>query len=705
MADNIDPRLVSCMSVRPEVIGFEGLLNPVLAYVSSPRGGMMASQIGQAVVLDHADIPALASGFEAMIGRYTFGRTVFPEQVIVRSVIPKFRSALMTGGSNPSQVVIYTGCSSNTIGYFQLDQYTRGEDGFGYKNVWENQTLRKKDAYIPKGEVVFSRAPNQDGSVFKYGINANIVFMTHPAVTQDAIIISKSFQKKLKHTAIYSTVIELSAEQLPLNLYGDDITYKVIPDINEEVGEGGILMACRKISGDPTFLHDLDDANLTPNMHDVVFRAPKGATVVDVTVHIGQGFRGSSVNPEVYRQLKEYHDQQTAFYQSIVETYFEFKAAGFEADVKFAELVEYSIGMLCIENTFQKVKLQGPARKELAQLFMSKSHKAAITPMNKKESIDFMRIEVVYAHTMYPSKGYKLTGRQGNKGVISDVWDDERMPINSYGVRADGIACPKGAFNRMNIGQCHEQFLTGAAEVVRKRISEYNMNDDAAYKYVLGFVSIVWPEFAVWLDEQFTTDHLKSLFIQDIKDNGLPLVMFPMLKINMHDVVLKLAEQYDIKKTPIKYVQTFPNGSADAVNTETEFMIGKVYFMLLCKNPEFQEYGASLGYVSQFQLPVKPTPYHKQQDVLKKTVIRFGEDETALLIMSTGAVNTVRLMGIAAGCSEATEELANALMTVEHPTQFRKLKMSTRDIILKSSQVQLFHHMFGAIGIKFETRE
>jgi len=74
------------------------------------------------------------------------------------------------------------------------------------------------------------------------------------------------------------------------------------------------------------------------------------------------------------------------------------------------------------------------------------------------------RIEVEVAEIRKIQSGDKLSGRHGNKGVISKVLPIEEMPFMEDGTPIDIILNPIGVVSRMNIGQILETHLSFAAK-------------------------------------------------------------------------------------------------------------------------------------------------------------------------------------------------------------------------------------------------
>lgn len=81
------------------------------------------------------------------------------------------------------------------------------------------------------------------------------------------------------------------------------------------------------------------------------------------------------------------------------------------------------------------------------------------TSHNKYDNSNLKMVKIVVATTHNIQAGDKLTGRYGNKGVISRVLSVEDMPYLRDGTPVDIILSPLGVSSRMNIGQLFENYL------------------------------------------------------------------------------------------------------------------------------------------------------------------------------------------------------------------------------------------------------
>jgi DNA-directed RNA polymerase subunit beta len=82
-----------------------------------------------------------------------------------------------------------------------------------------------------------------------------------------------------------------------------------------------------------------------------------------------------------------------------------------------------------------------------------------------------MQIQVFVAQMRKVQIGDKLSGRHGNKGVISIVLPEEDMPFTEDGQPVDIVLTPLGVPSRMNIGQLFETHLGMAATLLGMKVA------------------------------------------------------------------------------------------------------------------------------------------------------------------------------------------------------------------------------------------
>ncbi len=85
-------------------------------------------------------------------------------------------------------------------------------------------------------------------------------------------------------------------------------------------------------------------------------------------------------------------------------------------------------------------------------------------------------VKVYIAMKRRLSVGDKLSGRHGNKGIVSRILPEEDMPYLEDGTPVDMVLNPLGVPSRMNLGQILETHLGWAAKGLGSKIDEYLKN-------------------------------------------------------------------------------------------------------------------------------------------------------------------------------------------------------------------------------------
>ena len=121
------------------------------------------------------------------------------------------------------------------------------------------------------------------------------------------------------------------------------------------------------------------------------------------------------------------------------------------------------------------------------------------------------RIQVEVAEIRKIGAGDKLSGRHGNKGVISKVLPEEEMPFLKDGTSVDVILNPLGVASRMNIGQILETHLGLAAkklnyvavtpslaganeEDIKRELKKAGFSEDGKLELFDGRTGLSFPE-------------------------------------------------------------------------------------------------------------------------------------------------------------------------------------------------------------------
>jgi hypothetical protein len=294
-------------------------------------------------------------------------------------------------------------------------------------------------------------------------------------------------------------------------------------------------------------------------------------------------------------------------------------------------------------------------------------------------------------------RGFKLTGRDGAKGVVSDIRKPEDMPRTADGLVADLLISGESPFNRLIDGQYNEQFINYASETIVNRIRESTATVEEQYDYIMKYVNIVRPVYAKYLMEN--TINSKADFVDAVKQDGLYLIIPPFCKNIAPKTIKRIMDEMNIDQQYITYATYDAAGNRIVHNVENKGIIGYKHIYLLGKIPLDQVNCVEYGYTSQFGLPIRPgSKSIKSQSLIGQTPCRYGEDETFILCMSTNPAVIKRMYGIYATSPVAMNMMQYALLTAEKPTDIDHIPISTEDIIKTDISIALLKHQFAEVG-------
>lgn len=673
--------------MRLQLLGSTIMLSPHAEHCSSQRISMVGKNLPQAMIISGCETARIQSGFETKFGRYCINPSERDHDVQILEIIPKYSSISNENGKiihSPDSIIIYldTEAAVPTVGYFTVPDYVFLHSRFGYKTKRLNMSQLVPNSYIPK-DMKFVEAPNHDGDLYNLGVNANVVYMPLWGTTNDAFIISDELQKKLEYTEMDQRTINVGLNYIPLNLYGDENNYKAFPDIGEKVRDDGVIFAMRECNNNSLIADMTSDSLRTPSIHDDIYRAPAGAEILDIDIFINKsrfndlktadkkdtGFTGT------YAQFARYQTSLNTCYTAIIDCYNRYKDQ-YNLSPAFCSLVKQAMSW-CYNDKFKDLSLYC-----------------------KKDPIDLIYIVITYGKQHGINKGFKVTSRDGAKGVIGDIWKKHDMPSYQNGstrVYADMIITGESPFNRLNTSQLYEQFINYSADVIVQRCRDGVIPENQQYDYLMNFIELIRPVYAKFCREK--TEHKRQMFVDTAKKEGLYFIILPFTKSITPETIRKVSKTYDIHQAPITYYQYDEHGNRYQVDVKYPTLIGSKYVVLLGKLPHDALSTVEFGYVSQFNLPVKPTVNDvKQQSLLGRTPGRYGEDETSILTTSCGAKATTRLLGLYSNCFTAQKLLKDHLLKDPYPTKLRRIEMKDEEVIQQAVNIKLFNHMWAAAG-------
>lgn len=381
----------------PKLLG-PNALNPFQRNTSSARGAMFATHLGQMLVLNGSGPRSIQTGMEREYGKYTF-KVEMPENGVILEIIPRYQQ---THGQdsipgNPQTIVIYECVETKELGIINLVDYSCNHQyfGFRYKEQDGLNELRVGNT-IKKGTVFLNSPSVSNEGDYQYGVQANVAYMTHPATSEDGILISRDFLPKIGFRIYETRIIDWGRNGFALNTYGDATNYKPFPELGQPVRPDGILMAVR------TYEHGLlapversvrDCMEIHHNFDNVTY-APPGGRVVDIRIH--HHHHDTNIAPVHTDVLVQRYDQANrVFCKKIVDAwkkYHRIRGQALKITPAFHNLVVQAQSV-CSDDGDQK--------------------SGKITKIVHKAPLNTFRAEIVIEYEVIPTTGFKLTDCHG----------------------------------------------------------------------------------------------------------------------------------------------------------------------------------------------------------------------------------------------------------------------------------------------------
>lgn len=686
-------KLMRGLKADIRLCGLEPLMCPMPQLVSSQRLNMFCNNLVQALVVEGTEIPQIMSGYESNFGEYEQGPKIKQDSVVL-GCIPKYNPKVGVNPiqSSPSYIVVLHGLDTNEIYYIEVSDYTVCGQGHGYKNKINNTALYAN--MLSKGERI-TTSPNHHGeNGYSYGVNVNIAYGSWDQVTEDAFVISESLAKRLTPKRVETLNITVHPSQTLLNLYGTVDDYKICPDIGEPVRSDGIILGLRDAPTDATILSDLSPVALaTPyHLHDELFKAPPGATIVDIQFHTGDRYSPSESTAQIDKYQESYFNHQKKLcnlYESILKDYPNAKISP-----EFNTLIHEA--QLGVARKDSKHKLPGVSR-------ISRRMKIK----DKNAPIPYLNIQITYTYQLPVRNGFKLTGRDGSKGVVSAVWPDECMPVDEQGFKADMLMDAQSVVNRLNPSQFYETFITRTAEFVRRDIEVLAKQGkyQEALDGMLEFCDMINPAHGELVREcvQTATDCEEAVI--ETVENNIKLFIPPFLETIGRPLVKKLLERYNSGPSCITFkLPNDDNTVLKEIKTKRPVLIGSKYVMLLYKYPVPKS--SAITHINKLQTPVKPNTRQKQQSAISNTPVRSGVDEGRIFVLGCNNSKVIaRWYALQANSSEGVRTMVEEIMTADHPTRIDRFNISDEQLRKTNNMIGTTYHIFSTLGIDLTDTE
>lgn len=717
-----------------EFLGVNGL-NPWDGWDSSSRKQMFSSHIGQTLVVRGATERYCQTGMEREFGKYTFN-VKMPCNGQVLQMIDRYPRRMDKDDIkfNPQSILVYENHETKEIGMVNLPAYCSQHQYFGFP--YKERPIRRqatKNQWISAGEIFLDSPSITEDGGYKYGVQANIAFMSHPAVSEDGILISRSALRRFGFVTYERREVEYGSKRMPLNLYGDDETFRPFPDIGEPIRPDGVLMGTRSYDRDlaPVEQSVRDLQEIDHNFDRLVYAAGAGGRVVDIRVYHDKP--NQALADGMDSQPLKYDRARRSFYTEIVDLWKRKRRERMRPDGKEG---------LQITPEFHRMVVEA-----LSVVGSNSQHPTEqIKMLYRQTPLDDWRIEFVIEYEITPTIGFKLTDCHGGKGVVCKVVDDEDMPVDAAGNRAEIVMDPAGIISRMNIGRCMELFTNGVSRDVAKRVQaavfgldhaptfpdaveytggattfypEYKQksqrdlvklltqlqqaNDpriEAAMQKVIRFYEIVSPQQASWFKNgEYTktkAEHLANI----INDGICYLFLPPDNQPEGEQVVLQLEREFPSTYGPV----TYRGNSGRMVTTKDAVRIASLYIILLEKIADDWT-AVSSGKTQHFGVLAQVTNADKYSQPFRAQAIRaWGEAEVRIGVAYCGSWIMAEILD-RNNNPRTHQAVVRSILHAEKPTDIANAVDRKQNPYGGSKPLQLVNHLVECGGFEFQYKE
>jgi len=649
--------------IPPEMVPISGL-NPYFHYVASARQVMFTGNLPQALLVDGRTRKRQQSGFEREVARATFSHS-FPRDAVVLKIIPRF-SSQMWGENfaiNPMDLVIYEDYETRQLDCIELSKFHVMHQHYGFQFDYDMDVYNKltKGARFEKGTVIArSPAVTPDGD-YMYGLETNVCMISHPSVTEDGVMYSKSYANRIRSDGFESRIIRCGRTHYPINWNGNASEYKPIPDVGDFIRPNGLIAALRPYDSkfDPVYMSRKKLFAPVYGLDTPTYGIPD-AQVVDIKVLHNDRLPNPRMPEEMGKQFRKYHEADKRFYTDIVKTCLCRNGQKMQKDVDMSPRLRALV--------FEAIARAGEALIEEGIWPKAESDELRARKNYRGELLDEFQVEIIYKYKTTVGEGPKVTDLDGGKGVGSLVAEDEDMPVDAFGNRAEVVIFANSTVNRLNNGRQHEQVVGAAGRDVIKRIRRtYGLPDvgaipdqvirDAVTKnealsnknfgYLMGFYKMVSPKQWKLLNRKETIPmgrHLKHL-IEVIKDGDDPYGLYIQIVsdsgVRMDKVINEIKNgPYRPEMSPV----TYKDFDGKFVTTKTDVLIGPNYYLALEKTATDWS-GVSSSKVNHFGVNARLTNADKYTSPGRQTVTRsMGESEGRNLAHAMGGEHVANIM-------------------------------------------------------------
>ncbi len=616
------PENIDYIDVSPkQLVSVAASLIPFLENDDANRALMGSNMMRQAVPLLKPESPLVGTGIESDVALDS-GVTIVAKREGVVDKIDGKRIVIKATGE--------TDFTKSGVDIYNLQKFKRSN-----QNTCINQKpLVRVGDKVKSGDII-ADGPSTKLGELALGKNVTVAFMPWQGYNfEDSILISERCVTDDVFTSIHIEEYEVMSRDTKLG--EEDIT-RDIPNVNEEslknLDESGVVYIGAEVKPGDILVGKVTpkgDSASGPeekllrsifgekaiDVIDTSLKMPSGSggIVVDVRVFNRHGIEKDERSITIERAEIESVQQDKIVEEEILERSIKQRASqileGLTISKKIKDLnlgdkINFEkINKLNISEIF-KIAIDDKKKEDMLNQLKDQFNKAKHDIQERFEDkvlkirqgddllpsvMKMVKVFVAIKRRLRP--GDKMSGRHGNKGVVSKIVPVEDMPYRENGEPVDIVLNPLGVPSRMNVGQILETHIGWACKEFGNKISELiNENNKKIEKNekILSFLKSVYGK--EFFDEKIEKLN-KTEFIDLCENlqNGIPIATPVFDGAKEKDVTKMLG----LAKLP-NSGQTFLWDGRTGKKFDREVTVGTIYMLKLHHLVEDKIHARSTG--------------------------------------------------------------------------------------------------------------
>ena len=521
------PDTIDYIDVSPkQLVSVAASLIPFLENDDANRALMGSNMMRQAVPLLKPESPLVGTGIESDVALDS-GVTIVAKRDGTVDKIDGKRIVI--------KATEETDFSKSGVDIYNLQKFKRSN-----QNTCINQKpLVRVGDKVRSGDII-ADGPSTKLGELALGKNVTVAFMPWQGYNfEDSILISERCVTDDVFTSVHIVEYEIMARDTKLG--EEDIT-RDIPNVNEEalknLDESGVVYIGAEVNAGDILVGKVTpkgDSASGPeekllrsifgekaiDVTDTSLRMSRGSsgTVVDVRVFNRHGIEKDERSITIERAEIEEVQQDKIVEEEILERSIKQRASQFLSgssltkkvkdlsegtkldfetidNLSINDVFKISVGNVNDEATLAQLKDQyNKAKQDIIERFEDKVLKIRSGDDLLPSVMKMVKVFVAIKRRLRP--GDKMSGRHGNKGVVSKIVPVEDMPYREDGRPVDIVLNPLGVPSRMNVGQILETHLGWACkefgEEVKRLVNDNNKKIEKTEK-ISKFLKSVYGE-------------------------------------------------------------------------------------------------------------------------------------------------------------------------------------------------------------------